>query len=205
MRIHEQTRQLSPDLMIGTALGGGKRRLPVVNKVLARRQPSDRRRHRIQVTAMQDILMQAPQRRARLHAQLIYRQPTRFSVHRQCVGLPTRAGPPGEVTLLPLGRCRLSPASSGGTPRGPARWGRLVMMGGAIGVPGNALPLSEANVAHDPGGRANSAHRRMDSAPSYHWTSPIRPRSGLSTSSCCASTWRDSRHCVRSARPHGRQ
>lgn len=32
----------------------------------------------------------------------------------------------------------------------PASSMRLVVMGGALGVPGNCLPLSEANIAHDP-------------------------------------------------------
>lgn len=57
---------------------------------------------------------------------------------------------PGEVQLVTLG-----PLTNVGRAieRGsivPERWRRLVVMGGAIAIPGNALPAAEANIAHDP-------------------------------------------------------
>jgi inosine-uridine nucleoside N-ribohydrolase len=57
---------------------------------------------------------------------------------------------PGDVQLVTLG-----PLTNVGraVERGaldPGAWRRLVAMGGAIAVPGNALPAAEANIAHDP-------------------------------------------------------
>ncbi len=58
---------------------------------------------------------------------------------------------PGEVTVLALGPLSTIAALIEEEPDWPSAVGRLVIMGGAIGVPGNALPASEANFAHDPG------------------------------------------------------
>lgn len=57
---------------------------------------------------------------------------------------------PGEVTVLTLGPLSTLAALIEAEPTWPAAVGRLVIMGGAVGVPGNALPASEANFAHDP-------------------------------------------------------
>lgn len=57
---------------------------------------------------------------------------------------------PGEVTVLTLGPLSTIAALIEADPEWAASVGRVVIMGGAVGVPGNALPASEANFAHDP-------------------------------------------------------
>lgn len=57
---------------------------------------------------------------------------------------------PGEVTLVTLGPLTNVATVLRRSPDLAAAFRRLVVMGGAVGVPGNALPLAEANVAHDP-------------------------------------------------------
>jgi len=57
---------------------------------------------------------------------------------------------PGEVTVLTLGPLSTIATLIEEEPDWPSAVGRLVIMGGAVGVPGNALPASEANFAHDP-------------------------------------------------------
>ncbi len=56
----------------------------------------------------------------------------------------------GEVTVVALGPLSTLAELVQQEPDWAATVRRLVVMGGAVRVPGNALPVSEANIAHDP-------------------------------------------------------
>lgn len=56
----------------------------------------------------------------------------------------------GQVTVVTLGPLSTIASLIAADPGWAATVARLVIMGGAVGVPGNALPASEANFAHDP-------------------------------------------------------
>lgn len=74
------------------------------------------------------------------------------------------AADPGAVVVVTLGPLSTIAALVQSNPAWCSTVGRVVVMGGAIAVSGNALPLSEANVAHDP-----SAAQTVFSAP---WPRP---------------------------------
>jgi purine nucleosidase len=57
---------------------------------------------------------------------------------------------PGELTLLALGPLTNVAQALRSEPRLPSLLQHVVLMGGAIRVPGNAGPCAEANVANDP-------------------------------------------------------
>lgn len=57
---------------------------------------------------------------------------------------------PGEVVLVTIGPLSNIARLVGETPDIATRFRRLVAMGGAVTVPGNALPVAEANIADDP-------------------------------------------------------
>lgn len=71
---------------------------------------------------------------------------------------------PDEVTLVTLGPLSNPAAVLRRSPDVATGFQRLVVMGGAVTVPGNALPLAEANIAHDP----VAAHEVVTAA----WTRP---------------------------------
>ena len=57
---------------------------------------------------------------------------------------------PGEITLVTLGPLANIAAAIDADPSWPARVKRLVVMGGTVVSPGNAMPVGEANIANDP-------------------------------------------------------
>ncbi len=57
---------------------------------------------------------------------------------------------PGEVVIVTLGPMTNIARILDADPSWAARVKRLVVMGGAVSVPGNAMPVGEANIAHDP-------------------------------------------------------
>lgn len=57
---------------------------------------------------------------------------------------------PGEIVVVTLGPLSNIAATLEADPSWAARVKRLVVMGGAVAVQGNAMPVGEANVAHDP-------------------------------------------------------
>jgi purine nucleosidase len=71
---------------------------------------------------------------------------------------------PSELTLVTLGPLSTVGALALDRPDWCAQIKRVVVMGGAISVAGNVLPLSEANIAHDP-----MAAQAVFTAP---WTEP---------------------------------
>jgi purine nucleosidase len=71
---------------------------------------------------------------------------------------------PGEITLVTVGPLSTTAAALRARPGIAGRVRELVVMGGVVAEPGNALPLCEANIAHDP-----VAAAEVVAAP---WTSP---------------------------------
>ena len=61
---------------------------------------------------------------------------------------------PGELDLVTVGPLSTVAAALAGDPGIAARTRSLTVMGGSIAAGGNALPLAEANIAHDPEGAA---------------------------------------------------
>ena len=61
---------------------------------------------------------------------------------------------PGELTLVTLGPLSNIAAVLAEDPTWSTRVKRLVVMGGVVGIQGNALPYGEANIAHDPAAAA---------------------------------------------------
>ncbi|MEO6124851.1 MAG: nucleoside hydrolase [Ilumatobacteraceae bacterium] len=59
-------------------------------------------------------------------------------------------GRPGEVTIVTLGPMANIAAVVDADPSWPSRVKRLVVMGGTVLSPGNAMPTGEANIANDP-------------------------------------------------------
>lgn len=59
-------------------------------------------------------------------------------------------GSPGELHLLTLGPLSTLALALADSPAIAGRVASLTVMGGAVTVPGNALPLGEANIGHDP-------------------------------------------------------
>lgn len=57
---------------------------------------------------------------------------------------------PGELDLVTVGPLSTVAAALAGDPGIAARTRSLTVMGGSIAAGGNALPLAEANIAHDP-------------------------------------------------------
>ncbi len=57
---------------------------------------------------------------------------------------------PDEITLVTLGPLSNPASVFRRDPDVATGFRRLVIMGGVVGGPGNALPLAEANIAHDP-------------------------------------------------------
>lgn len=57
---------------------------------------------------------------------------------------------PGEIDVLTLGPLTNIATVLAEDPTWAGRVGRLTVMGGAVGTQGNALPIGEANIAHDP-------------------------------------------------------
>ncbi len=57
---------------------------------------------------------------------------------------------PGEVTLLALGRLTNLALALAMEPRLPELVKEIVLMGGAVAVPGNVSPVAEANISGDP-------------------------------------------------------
>ncbi len=57
---------------------------------------------------------------------------------------------PGELTLFTSGPLSNVAAALMKEPELPRLYKRLVMMGGAVGVPGNVSPVAEANIFNDP-------------------------------------------------------
>ena len=57
---------------------------------------------------------------------------------------------PGEIVLVTLGPLSNIAAAIAADPTWAGRVRRLVVMGGAVVAQGNALPVGEANIAHDP-------------------------------------------------------
>lgn len=57
---------------------------------------------------------------------------------------------PGEIVVIPIGPLSTIATVIAADPSWPSRVKELVVMGGAASVPGNALPVGEANIAHDP-------------------------------------------------------
>ncbi|MCU1387231.1 MAG: Inosine/uridine-preferring nucleoside hydrolase [Ilumatobacteraceae bacterium] len=57
---------------------------------------------------------------------------------------------PGEVVVVPIGPLSNIGAAIQADPTWAAKVKRLVIMGGAALTQGNALPMGEANIAHDP-------------------------------------------------------
>jgi purine nucleosidase len=57
---------------------------------------------------------------------------------------------PGEIVIVPIGPLTNIAAAITADPTWPSRVRRLVVMGGAALTQGNALPVGEANIAHDP-------------------------------------------------------
>jgi purine nucleosidase len=64
---------------------------------------------------------------------------------------------PGELTLVTLGPLSTVGAALRDEPAMAGRWRELVVMGGSILRGGNAVPLGEANIAHDPAAAAATA------------------------------------------------
>lgn len=64
------------------------------------------------------------------------------------------ANRPDELTLVTLGPLSTIATVVEADPAWAARVKRLVVMGGVVASHGNALPLGEANIAHDPWGAA---------------------------------------------------
>jgi inosine-uridine nucleoside N-ribohydrolase len=61
---------------------------------------------------------------------------------------------PGELHLLTLGPLSTLALALADSPAIASRVASLTVMGGAVTVPGNALPLGEANIGHDPSAAA---------------------------------------------------
>lgn len=61
---------------------------------------------------------------------------------------------PGELDLVTVGPLSTLAAALRDDPGIAGRVRTLTVMGGSVGVGGNALPLAEANIAHDPQGAA---------------------------------------------------
>lgn len=59
---------------------------------------------------------------------------------------------PGEVTIVTIGPLTNVAHAIQSDSTFVGKVGDLVVMGGAVSVPGNALPAAEANIAHDPEG-----------------------------------------------------
>ena len=57
---------------------------------------------------------------------------------------------PGEIVLVPIGPLTNIAAAIRADPTWASKVKRLVVMGGAALTQGNALPIGEANIAHDP-------------------------------------------------------
>ncbi|MDS1270304.1 nucleoside hydrolase [Lipingzhangella sp. LS1_29] len=74
--------------------------------------------------------------------------PIQESAARHLVDLARRH--PGEVNVLVLGTCTNLALALALEPELPQLLGRVVVMGGAVAVPGNVRPWAEANVAKDP-------------------------------------------------------
>lgn len=69
----------------------------------------------------------------------------------------------GELVLVTLGPLSNIGAAVAADASFATQWRELVVMGGAVGSPGNAQPIAEANIAHDPGAAdlvAQAAWRR---------------------------------------------
>jgi purine nucleosidase len=60
----------------------------------------------------------------------------------------------GEITVVTLGPLRNLARCLEATPEFASQVGQLVVMGGAVVVQGNCLPVCEANIAHDPSAAA---------------------------------------------------
>lgn len=60
------------------------------------------------------------------------------------------AARPGEMALVTIGPLSSLAGALQADPTLAGGFASLTVMGGAVGVPGNALPLGEANIAHDP-------------------------------------------------------
>jgi purine nucleosidase len=61
---------------------------------------------------------------------------------------------PGEIVLVTLGPLRNVARCLDATPEVASQVARLVVMGGAVALQGNCLPVCEANIAHDPSAAA---------------------------------------------------